>query len=47
MVITGHSTREIFDRYNTIDSDDARQAIDQLEVFLRNSDQNSDQEAVL
>jgi len=30
--ITGHSTREMFDRYNTVDHDDKRQAIDQMGV---------------
>ena len=34
MEITGHSTREMFDRYNTIDEDDTRKAVDQLEVYL-------------
>jgi integrase len=46
MKITGHSTREMFDRYNTVDPDDARQAVDQLKVFFRNVDQTVDQEAV-
>lgn len=30
MEITGHSTREMFDRYNTIDEEDTRNAINQL-----------------
>jgi len=34
MKITGHSTREMFDRYNTVDESDTRQAIDQFEGFL-------------
>ena len=34
MKITGHSTREMFDRYNTIDESDSRQAIDQFESFI-------------
>ena len=34
MEITGHSTREMFDRYNKIDEDDTRKAINQLEVFF-------------
>ena len=34
MKITGHSTREMFDRYNTVDENDTRQAIDQFESFL-------------
>ena len=36
MAITGHSTREMFDRYNTIDREDTRNAVNQLEVFFRN-----------
>ncbi|MBL7213698.1 MAG: hypothetical protein ISS61_15110 [Desulfobacteraceae bacterium] len=43
MEITGHSTREMFDRYNTIDEEDARQAVDQFEAFLANVDQTVDQ----
>jgi hypothetical protein len=39
MEITGHSTREMFDRYNTVDMDDSRKAVDQLECFLENVDQ--------
>lgn len=30
MAITGHSTREMFDRYNVIDSDDTHRAVHQL-----------------
>jgi integrase len=40
MAITGHSTREMFDRYNTVDVDDTREAVNQLEVFFRNVTQN-------
>ena len=36
MKITGHSTREMFDRYNTVDADDARQAIEQMQGYLAN-----------
>jgi integrase len=36
MEITGHSTREMFDRYNTVDADDRRGAIDQMEKYLGN-----------
>jgi integrase len=43
MKITGHSTREMFDRYNTIDRDDTRAAIDQLEGYLLNGDHGVDQ----
>jgi integrase len=36
MQITGHATREMFDRYNTIDAEDARRAIDQLQDYFQN-----------
>lgn len=45
MKITGHSTREMFERYNTVDLEDTKQAVSQLEVFFESSDQSSDQEA--
>lgn len=35
MEITGHSTREMFDRYNTVDEDDTKKAIEKLESFLQ------------
>ena len=43
MEVTGHSTREMFDRYNTIDEDDTRKAVDQMTTFLQNVDQPVDQ----
>ena len=43
MEVTGHSTREMFDRYNTIDEDDARIALDQMTAFLKNVDHPVDQ----
>jgi integrase len=43
MDVTGHSTREMFDRYNTIDEDDTRKAVDQMTTFLRNVDHSVDQ----
>ena len=43
MDITGHSTREMFDRYNSIDHGDRRQAVDQMSSFLTNLDQAPDQ----
>jgi integrase len=43
MEITGHSTREMFDRYNTIDADDAKEAIRKLEGFLQSEKSNVDQ----
>src|SRR5208337_5088380 len=44
MEITGHSTREMFDRYNTVDHDDRRQAVDQMSRYLASVDQTVDQE---
>jgi integrase len=43
MKITGHSTREMFLRYDTVDSADTRKAVEQLEGFLKSVDQNVDQ----
>ena len=43
MEITGHSTRQMFDRYNTVDLDDTRAAIGQLQDYLVNVDQTVDQ----
>jgi len=43
MEIMGHSTREIFDRYNTIDGDDAKEAIRKFEGFLQSAKSNVDQ----
>ena len=45
MKITGHSTREMFLRYDTVDSLDIRKAVDQMEGFLKSVDQNVDQVA--
>ena len=44
MAITGHSTREMFDRYNTVDIDDTREAVNKLEMFFQSVDQNVDHE---
>jgi integrase len=43
MKITGHSTREMFDRYNTVDDEDTKNAVRQLGSFLQSVDQNVDQ----
>jgi len=43
MKITGHSTREMFLRYDTVDSNDTRKAVAQMEGFLKSVDQNVDQ----
>jgi integrase len=46
MSITGHSTREMFDRYNTVDLGDAQTAVHQLDVFLESVHQNVHQVAI-
>jgi len=43
MAITGHSSRGMFDRYNTIDEDDIRNAVNQMQGFLASVDQTVDQ----
>ena len=43
MAITGHSIREMFDRYNTVDEEDTREAVKSLEVFFQNVNQNVNQ----
>ena len=43
MEITGHASSEMFDRYNTVDLDDKKQAIKQFEGFLRNLSESVDQ----
>jgi len=43
MAITGHSTREMFDRYNSVDADDKREAMAQFSKSLQSVDQNVDQ----
>jgi hypothetical protein len=35
MAITGHSTRDMFDRYNTVDDEDTKNAIEQFGEFLK------------
>ena len=34
MQITGHLTREMFDRYNTVDEDDTRRAVERMEKYV-------------
>ena len=43
MKITGHSTREMFLRYDTVDATDTRKAVDQMEGFLKSVDLTVDQ----
>jgi len=45
MAVTGHSTREMFDRYNTVDVEDTRKAVNQLQSYLRSVSQNVSQTA--
>lgn len=44
MEITGHVTREMFDRYNTVDEVDMKQGINDLDNFFKSVDQNVDQD---
>jgi integrase len=41
MDITGHSTREMFDRYNTVDADDAKIAIQKFRGFIQSQKKES------
>jgi len=48
MKIAGHSTKEMFDRYNMVDADDARDAMEMFKGFsggnaLQSVDQSVDQ----
>ena len=43
MSITGHSTRQMFDRYNKIDSEDKTTGVEKLRYFLQCVDLNVDQ----
>ncbi len=43
MAITGHETREMFDRYNSVDTYDKKHAVDQMTEYLKNVDQTVDQ----
>ena len=43
MKITGHSTREMFLRYDSVDATDTRKAVDQMEGFLTSVDKTVDQ----
>jgi len=36
MDVTGHSTRAMFDRYNTVDSHDREEAVHQLKDYFEN-----------
>jgi len=43
MRITGHSSREMFDRYNRVDEQDMRHAVAQMGTCLASVDQTVDQ----
>ena len=42
MKIPGHHTRAMFDRYNTIDQDDTRNAVITLETYFESVDRSVD-----
>ncbi len=46
MEITGHSTREMFDRYNSVDRQDKKEAVRRFESFLTNANQSANQEGI-
>ncbi|MCP4576985.1 MAG: tyrosine-type recombinase/integrase [Deltaproteobacteria bacterium] len=43
MEITGHSSREMFDRYNTVDEEDKKKAVDSLRGYFASVDHSVDQ----
>ncbi|EFK06395.1 conserved domain protein [delta proteobacterium NaphS2] len=45
MAITGHSTRQMFDRYNTIDEEDKKKGLEKMGYFLAGAHQNAHQQA--
>ena len=45
MSMTGHTTREMFLRYDTVDQTDTRKAVNQFSDFLKNVNQTVSQEA--
>jgi integrase len=47
MEITGHSTHDMFDRYDTIDGDHKKRAVNRLEAFLKESKQTEEAVAKL
>jgi len=44
MKITGHSARLMFDRYNTVNHENTKKVVGQLETFLENVHQSVDQD---
>lgn len=47
MKITGHKTRSMFERYNTVDGDDAIEACKRLDAFLTPSEPVQEVTAIL
>lgn len=47
MAITGHKTRKMLDRYNTVDCDDTREAVTTLQAHFQSVDQCVDHEKVI
>ena len=45
MAITGHSTKQMFDRYNTIDDEDKKKCLEKMRYFLADAHQNAHQQA--
>ena len=45
MEITGHVTREMFDRYNTVDREDMHQAVEKMDIFLSDVTQSVTQDS--
>ena len=43
MHLTGHKTSAMFDRYNTIDEMDAREALEKLNAFLKKQARQDDE----
>jgi len=41
MAITEHSTRQMFDRYNTIDDEDKKQGLEKMRYFLADAHQKA------
>ena len=47
MEITGHSSRSMFDRYNKVDEEDSKKAIDQLQTFLKSDEKGKVDSAIV